>query len=444
MQTTVYLTERPPELPVPSRAEGEPMPSDGTDLIFDPFDPGPRDRRPATFAELRGRAPIYRTASDLWVISRFDDVKAVLAHPEIFSSRPNPYEGDAAPSDVDPALIDRLLVIASGLSVDLDELASTRAIAGSDPPQHTRMRRIVSRGFTPPRIAEMRSAIHEIVDRCMLGIERSDSFDVVERLAIPLPVEMICHILGIDRSHYNQAKEWSDAFAAAAVGDIRQSPEGQELMLQTLKEFSTFFVPLVEARRQQPMEDLISTMVRAIDEDSLSTVETMTMAITIMVAGNETSTNLIGNTVVELLSNPDQLDLLREDPSLLPNAVEEANRLTAPIQFNFREVMEDCEVAATNLPKGSIVVPHLAAANRDPEYFNEPDAFRISRPLGKNLSFGHGIHFCLGARLAAEEVRSAVGRLVPLLGRLELSDKPLEPNPSVLLNGWQRVELVRA
>jgi cytochrome P450 len=290
----------------------------------------------------------------------------------------------------------------------------------------------------------MGTAIDAIVSRCLAGIQETVSFDVVERLAIPLPVEMICHILGIDRSLYGQVKVWSDAFAAAGAGDIQGSLEGQLLMLNTMKEFSTFFVPLVDERRADPKSDLISTMVRAIDDESLSTVETMTMAITIMVAGNETSTNLIGNTVVELLSNPEQLALLLRNPALLPNAIEESNRLTAPIQFNFREATEDTEISGVRIPQGAIVVPHLAAANRDPEYFDDPDCFLIERPLGKNLSFGHGIHFCLGAHLAGQEVRAAIGALAPYLERLKLTDGPLASNPSSLLNGWQKVELVPA
>jgi cytochrome P450 len=140
---------------------------------------------------------------------------------------------------------------------------------------------------------------------------------------------------------------------------------------------------------------------------------------------NETSTNLIGNTVVELLTNPDRLQLLRDDPSLLPNAVDEANRLTAPIQFAFREATEETEVAGTTIPKGAIVALHMAAANRDPRRFDDPDRFLITRPAAKNLSFGHGIHFCLGAHL----------------DRLELTGPPLQRNPTALLNGWQRVEL---
>ncbi|MGC2654325.1 MAG: cytochrome P450 [Mycobacterium sp.] len=412
-----------------------------TDLTFEPFTPGPSEQLPAVLAELRERFPVYHTSSDIWVISRFDDVKAVQSTPELFSSRPNPYEGAAPPDDeMTPERLDRLLALASGMPVDMTEMASAKTIAAADPPQHTRMRRIVSRGFTPPRIKEMATAIEEIVDRCLAGIEDQPTFDVVQRLAVPLPVEMICHILGIDGSQYTQVKRWSDAFAAAA-GVVFTSPaERNELMLATVKEFSTYFVPLIEARRAEPKSDLVSAMVAAIDNESLSTVETLMVAITIMVAGNETSTNLIGNTVVELLSHPDQLKLLRDDPTLLPNAVEEGNRFTSPIQFAFREAIEDTEIAGTPIPKGASIALHMAAANRDPRRFDDPDRFLIDRPPGRNLAFGHGIHFCLGAHLAGQEVRTAIGGLLPYLDRLELVG-PLQRNPTALLNGWQKVDL---
>jgi len=417
--------------------------ADGSVLEFEPFKPGAPEELPALYARLRERFPVYRTGSNIWVISRFDDVKAVQSSPDVFSSRPNPYEGDSVPADAElkPEVIERLMALVADIPVDMAELASAKTIAAADPPQHTRMRRIVSRGFTPARIKEMAEAINGIVQRCLTGIADAPSFDVVERLAIPLPVEMICHILGIDRSEYGRAKIWSDAFAAAAGGDFSSPAERNELMLSTIKEFSTYFVPLIEARRVEPRNDLVSAMVAAIDNESLSTVETLMVAITIMVAGNETSTNLIGNTVVELLTNPDQLRLLLDDPALLPNAVDEANRLTAPIQFAFREATEETEVAGTTIPKGAIIALHMAAANRDPRRFDDPDRFLITRPAAKNLSFGHGIHYCLGAHLAGQEVRAAVGGLLPYLDRLELTGAPLQRNPSALLNGWQRVEL---
>jgi cytochrome P450 len=417
--------------------------ADGSVLEFEPFHPGPRELLPEVYSELRERFPVYRSESNIWVVSRFDDVKAVQSNPTIFSSRPNPYEGDSAPADAElkPEVVERLMALAAGIPVDMNEMASAKTIAAADPPQHTRMRRIVSRGFTPPRIKEMAAAINEIVERCLAGVGDLPSFDVVERLAVPLPVEMICHILGIARSEYGRAKSWSDNFAAAAGDNFNSPAERNEMMLTTIKEFSTYFVPLIEARRVEPRNDLVSAMVAAIDNESLSTVETLMVAITIMVAGNETSTNLIGNTVVELLTNPDQLKLLLDDPALLPNAVDEANRLTAPIQFAFREATEETEVAGTTIPKGAIVALHMAAANRDPRRFEDPDRYLITRPVAKNLSFGHGIHFCLGAHLAGQEVRTAIGGLLPYLDRLELSGAPLQRNPTALLNGWQRVEL---
>jgi cytochrome P450 len=417
--------------------------ADGSVLEFEPFHPGPRELLPEVYSELRERFPVYRSESNIWVVSRFDDVKAVQSNPTIFSSRPNPYEGDSAPADAElkPEVVERLMALAAGIPVDMNEMASAKTIAAADPPQHTRMRRIVSRGFTPPRIKEMAAAINEIVERCLAGVGDLPTFDVVERLAVPLPVEMICHILGIARSEYGRAKSWSDNFAAAAGDNFNSPAERNEMMLTTIKEFSTYFVPLIEARRVEPRNDLVSAMVAAIDNESLSTVETLMVAITIMVAGNETSTNLIGNTVVELLTNPDQLKLLLDDPALLPNAVDEANRLTAPIQFAFREATEETEVAGTTIPKGAIVALHMAAANRDPRRFEDPDRYLITRPVAKNLSFGHGIHFCLGAHLAGQEVRTAIGGLLPYLDRLELSGAPLQRNPTALLNGWQRVEL---
>src|SRR3984893_9538133 len=212
------------------------MSANESDFIFDPFKPGPRDQLPQVLAELRERFPVYRTGSDIWVVSRFDDVKAVQSNPQQFSSRPNPYEGAAPPDDeMKPEVLDRLMALVADIPVDMAEMASAKTIAAADPPQHTRMRRIVSRGFTPPRIKEMTDAINGIVDRCLTGIGDLPSFDVVERLAVPLPVEMICHILGIDRSEYGRAKRWSDAFAAAAGAEFRRPAARHELMLSTLE-----------------------------------------------------------------------------------------------------------------------------------------------------------------------------------------------------------------
>src|ERR1700753_2246911 len=154
------------------------MSANESDFIFDPFNPGPQDQLPQVLAELRERFPVYRTGSDIWVVSRFDDVKAVQSNPQQFSSRPNPYEGSAPPDeDMKPEVVERLMALAEGIPVDMAEMASAKTIAAADPPQHTRIRRIVSRGFTPPRIKEMSTAIEEIVARCLAGLAAPPAFD---------------------------------------------------------------------------------------------------------------------------------------------------------------------------------------------------------------------------------------------------------------------------
>jgi cytochrome P450 len=208
-----------------------------------------------------------------------------------------------------------------------------------------------------------------------------------------------------------------------------------------LHEFSTYLAPLVEQRRVHPQDDIISAMVRSMDDDTLSTAEALMMAVTIMAAGNETTTNLIGNAVVAFYENPGQFELLKTNPFLLPNAVEEANRISSPIQFNFREALDNVEVAGTRIPKGATVILHLASANRDPRQFDDADSFRVDRPLGKNLAFGHGIHFCLGAHLTAQEARSALGKLIPHLNRFDLDLHALQRNPYMLLHGVKSIPL---
>lgn len=413
---------------------------------FDPFWPLSFDELHEALGELRDRHPAYRTASDMWVVSRYADVRMIMRSPNLFSSRPNADEGSAFPTDAadNPQQLEQLQAIMAGFpsEVSIEQLTSSRSIIAADPPDHTRMRRIVNRGFTPPRIAELSATIDAIVNDCLSSVSTADRFEVVEQLAVPLPVRMIADLLGIDPEHYGNVKRWSDDFASAAVGEVRGTTAGAILAMNMFREFSMYFAPLIEERRRSPKNDIVSAMVRSMDEDALNTVETIMMAITVMVAGNETSTNLIGNTLVELLAHPDQLALLLADGRLLAGAVDEANRLTAPVQFNFREALEDVDIGGTIIPKGATVVLHIAAANRDSRQFDRPNDFDITRPAGQHLSFGHGIHFCLGAHLANEEVRSAIGGLIPHLQRFELDLQSLEATPGMLLNGWRRIELV--
>jgi cytochrome P450 len=414
-------------------------------IEFEPFAPLPDAQLLEVLRCLRDEAPVYHTATDLWVVSRWQDVRQIQSTPELFSSKANADNATAMPTnaDADPEQLKQLMALMEGFPVDVDELTNARTIIAADPPDHTRIRRIVSRGFTPRRVAEMAATIEEIVTECVAGIEETDVYEVVQRLAVPLPVKMIADLLGVNAENYDDVKRWSDYFVAVVGGALRDTPEGGVLAIKMFKEFSSFFAPLIEERRYAPKHDLISDMVRAVETETLNTPEALMMAITIMVAGNETSTNLIGNTLVALWENPDQLKLVREDPGLMAGAVEESNRLTSPIQFNFREALEDAEVAGTIIPKGATVVLHLASANRDPRQFEDPDQFLIERAAGKNLAFGHGIHFCIGSHLATREVCSAIGGLLPHLDRFEVDTTALERQPTMLLNGWQRIELNR-
>jgi cytochrome P450 len=414
-----------------------------SEIEFEPFAPLPTSDLLKVLGQLRDEEPVYHTRSDLWVVTRWQDIRQIQSTHEVFSSKANADNAMAMPTnaDVDPEQLEQLMALMEGFPVDVEEVTKARTIIAADPPDHTRIRRIVSRGFTPRRIAEMTKKIEEIVSECVSGIDEVEEYEVVQQLAVPLPVKMIADLLGVDAQYYDDVKRWSDYFVAVVGGALRDTPEGGILAIKMFKEFSSFFHPLIEERRVSPQNDLISDMVRAVESETLNTPEALMMAITLMVAGNETSTNLIGNTLVELWQHPDQLKLIRDDPGLALAAVEESNRYTSPIQFNFREALEDAEVAGTLIPKGSTVVLHLAAANRDPRQFNDPDEFLIERQPGKNLAFGHGIHFCIGSHLATQEVCSAISGLLPHLDRFELDTSRLQRQPTMLLNGWQRIAL---
>lgn len=419
--------------------------SDQKDIDFEPFALLPTSELLPVLDRLRNEAPVYHTESDLWVVTRWHDVRDIQSSPERFSSRANADNAMAMPTnaDTDPEQLEQLMALMEGFPVDIEEVTKARTILAADPPDHTRIRRIVNRGFTPRRIAEMTEKIEAIVDECVSGIDELQEYEVVQSLAVPLPVRMIADLLGVGPENYADVKRWSDYFVAVVGGALRDTPEGALLAIKMFKEFSSFFHPLIEERRESPQNDLISDMVRAVESETLSTPEALMMAITMMVAGNETSTNLIGNTFVELWKHEDQLELIRSDPALVAAAVDESNRYTSPIQFNFRETLEDVEVAGICIPKGATVVLHLASANRDPRKFEQPDEFRIDRQEGKSIAFGHGIHFCIGSHLATQEVCSAIIGLLPHLDKFDLDQSRLDRQPTMLLNGWQSIPLSR-
>jgi cytochrome P450 len=264
--------------------------------------------------------------------------------------------------------------------------------------------------------------------------------DIVAALAMPLPIRMIGDMLSLPASRHADVAAWTDVISTIPQLPDRGSIEAIKTLMAMLQEFSDCFVPMVDERRAAPQEDLISDLVRASEQDTLTSTEAVLFLLVLMVGGNETSTNLIGSAVARLMQNPDQLQRLLDDESLLPQAVEESLRYDSPLQFGFRRALADVEVGGTTIPAGDLVCLQWGAANRDPRRFADPDRFDITR-TETNIGFGHGIHRCIGDHLAKMEGIAALRALRPLLARYALDPAPLEVLPSALSHGFREVVL---
>jgi cytochrome P450 len=398
---------------------------------------------------LRDEAPVHRApGSGAYCVSRYEDALFVLKHPEAFSSRAmftvlmnNGKEG-FPPLNWD---VLRFLVLFP-LRIRMNPFAFPKArnLIAEDPPVHGTLRSMVNRGFTPRLIAAWEPRIREIVAEQIAPLRSGQPFDLVRDLAIPLPVTIIAEMLGIESKRRDDFKRWSDAFIAGATGPGRARPFAPEFVDAVL-DFLSYLRGVVRARRRQPGDDLISRIIAdAPGGAALSDMEVIAFVQLLLVAGNETTTNLIGNAVQALLDHRDQLERVRRDLSLVPNLVEEALRYEAPIQIVFRTATRDVEVAGTSIPAGSTIAVLLASANRDERRFESPDRFDVTRDARGHLSFGFGEHFCLGSALARLEAKLALAAIVPELARLERASAAREMVESFLVRGPRSLELRRA
>jgi len=418
---------------------------------FDPFSPENRTNPYPHYAELRKYAPVHRLEGPgYYLVSRYDDVAEVLKRPEAFSSRAmqrmmmsgmsvgiqNMQTGDS----FDPKALEVLSQLAGALGFNPAEMMTTPSVISSDPPNHSRLRNIVNRGFTPRRIAALETRIREIAADALDRMLEHDEFDLVADFTIPLPVTVIAEILGVESDRFGDFKRWSDTLIQGATGSASGTQPAE--LLATFKEFNDYFMEQIERRRRDPKDDLISVLVAAEDgEVALSPMETMMFAILLLVAGNETTTNLMGNAVQALLDDRDQFARIQADSKLVPAMVEETLRYDSPIQMLFRETTEDVVLAGTKIPKGSAVMPIFASANRDETRFADPDRFDIDRDNRGHLAFGYGIHFCLGASLARLEARVGFEELFKRVARLNRLDSDVEYVDSFLLRGLRRLNL---
>lgn len=421
-----------------------------TEVKFDPFSVDVRANPYPHYARLREHAPVYRVErSGFHLVSRYEDVLFVLKHPELFSSRAMQMmmlSGMGAGIEsmggqgLDPAALLRLGERMKDLPFDPLQMMKSPALIAADPPNHARLRNIVNRGFTPRRIAALEPRIREIAREALDRMLSKSEFDLVSEFTIPLPVRVIAELLGVEPERRGDFKRWSDALVAGATGS--ESENRPEAMIEAFIEFNAYFMEVIEQRRRDPRDDLISTLVAAEDgAAALNPMETLMFAILILAAGNETTTNLIGNAVLALLDRPDLFERVRRDPALVPIFIEEALRFDSPVQMLFRQTTREVAIAGVTIPEGAIVMPIFASANRDAKQFDQPDCFRLERNPQGHLAFGFGIHFCLGSSLARLEARVAFEELFRRVAKLHPLGTETGWVDSFLLRGPRRLDL---
>ena len=416
---------------------------------YEPFSVAVREDPYPYYAALRQEAPVYwAEEAQAWCVSRYDDVQLVLRHAELFSSdamrsmlmgaRPgvNPIE--------DPEVMERALALTQAMSFPMDELVVARNLISEDPPRHGVMRNLVNRGFTPRRIAAWEPRLREIADECVARLRGRDDFDLVAELAIPLPVRLISEMLGVETDRREDFKHWSDRVVAGTTGSTRGVDPVASGFAGAMKDLTEYVRTVAAERRRAPSDDLVSVLIAAQDDAGLSTAEVAMFVLLLLVAGNETTTNLIGNATNALLRHPSQLERVCSDRSLVPSWIEETLRWDGPVQFVFRRATADVEIAGQRIPANTHVVALLGSANRDERHWGPSAAeFDVARNPQGHLAFGLGNHFCLGASLARLEARVALEALLDELPTRMRSEPNLEYVDSFLVRGPRRLTLRR-
>ena len=359
---------------------------------------------------LRERQPVLGPSpTGELLLTRWADCEAVLREPR-FSSNPK-HQITEVP------LEERSVREQMAVSGDMSNLLFL------DPPVHTRIRSLVSKAFTPRTIERLRPHIVEICDGILDDAAERGSLDVVADLGYVLPVTVICELLGVPTDDREQFGPWSSDASRLLDGDL--DADSLNAGLLGVMQLLNYLGNLFDERRAHPTDDLISALIQAEEAgDRLSEEELRSIVLLLFVAGHETTMNLIGNGTWALLQHPDQLARLRDDPSLIGSCVEELLRFDGPVHLTGRTATVDLDVNGVTIPKGQAAVTLLAAANRDPARFDDPDALDIARPDTRHLTFSHGIHYCLGAALARVEGQVAIGALASRFPNMEATEVP--------------------
>ena len=395
---------------------------------YNPLTPEVRANPYPLYRQLREQDPVHW--SELmasWVLTRYDDVEAVLRDPRFSTARRR----------TGNRFTEQLME----MQEQMGPIGQATTMLRADPPEHTRLRNLVSKAFTPRAIEAMRPHIQQIVDELLDAVAGSDRFDLIHDLAYPLPVIVIAEMLGVAPEDRDRFKRWSGDIAATLGGPML-SPEVIQQAIASSREMTDYFRGVIEIRRKEPEDDLLSALIAAKEQgEALSEHEVLATCVLLLVAGNETTTNLIGNGMVALLQHPGQLEQLRDDPSLTESAVEEFLRYDGPVQATGRTATEDIEVGGTVIKEGQVAFTLLGAANHDPAQFANPDTLDITRKDNRHLAFGHGIHFCLGAQLARVEAQVAFETLLRRFPDLKLGADGVEWGGAFILRGPKALPL---
>jgi cytochrome P450 len=390
-------------------------------MEFNPFAPEVKRNPYPYFAHLRDHSPVYWVESlKSWAVSRYDDVASIAKNTQLFSSAP-----------IIPAILG-----------DQNPVPEVNWMISADPPAHTALRKLVNKAFTPRMVAALEPRINEIVAQLLDQIaEKGGEFDLVHDFSTPLPLMVIAQMLGIEPERYREFKQWSDDMIRATGGE-EVSPAERERLRGSMDEMRSYFEQAIAERRRNSREDLIGALVRAEeDHHQLTAREVLAMCLLLLLGGNETTTNLIGSTVLTLLSHSAELAKLRADLTLVPQMIEEMLRYEAPAQALLRQATADTKIAGSTIPAGSGVMILYGSANRDERQFPNPDVFDVTRNPQEHLAFGFGIHYCIGAPLARLEARIAMDAFLRRFPKVSLRDQRREWIDSFVVRGPKSLPL---
>ncbi len=357
------------------------------------------------YAQLRAEAPVFPVTlmkQRAWLITRYDDVLNVLKDERFAKDRHNAMTPEQLKkSPWMPPIFKPL----EHNMLDLDS------------PDHTRLRALVHKAFTPRMVEQMRDQIQTLANQLLDAVELKGSMDVIADYALPLPLTVIGQILGVPAEDNPKFHRWSKTLISAGTN------RNFFVLIPNIMAFMRYLKKLIKERRAYPKDDLVTALIQAKDgSDQLSEDEILAMIFLLLIAGHETTVNLIGSGTLALLEHPDQLQMLRSELTLIKTAIEELLRFVCPVEMaTERYAREDITIAGTTIPRGELVMAVIGSANRDAKYFDNPDALDITRKNNKHLAFGHGVHFCLGASLARLEGQIAINRLNQRMPNLRLS-----------------------